>query len=69
MSVDTTHSLIAAGSLAAIGYGLWAIYAPLCPLVLGSLLLTGIIFARTRPVARASMKNGDSAQTGGRSDD
>ena len=43
------HTLIAFSSVSAIGYGLYMMYAPLCPLGIGLLLLTGIIYARTRP--------------------
>lgn len=46
---DAMHSFIATGSLIAIGYGLHGIYAPLAPLGIGSLLLYGIIHARTQP--------------------
>lgn len=31
-------------------------YAPLCPLAIGSLLLTGVIYARTRPVMEPARK-------------
>lgn len=40
--------MLAVGSLVAIGHGLHAIYPPLCPTVVGSLLLTAVVYARTR---------------------
>ena len=46
---DAIQTAIAIGAVSAIGYGLWSIYQPLCPLGIGLLLLTGIIYARTRP--------------------
>lgn len=45
---DGVHTLIALGSLVAIGRGLHLIYPPLCPLVIGGLLLSAVLYARTR---------------------
>jgi hypothetical protein len=47
---DGVHTVIALGSLVAVGWGLHAIWWPLCPLVIGSLLLAAVVYARTRTV-------------------
>jgi uncharacterized membrane protein YgdD (TMEM256/DUF423 family) len=44
---NAIHTLLAVLSLVLIGLGLWFVYWPLCPLAIGSLLLAGIIYART----------------------
>lgn len=49
-SPDTLHTVIAVASLVAIGYGLHSIYAPLCPLLIGTLLLVAVINARRQPI-------------------
>ena len=49
MSRDKVHTIVAVSSLVLIGIGAWMAWPPLCPLFLGSLLMAGVVYARTRP--------------------
>ena len=49
MSKEAAHTVIALASLASIGGGLWWVYPPAALVVLGVLLLSGVIYARTCP--------------------
>ncbi len=48
VSRDMLHTYFGAGALAGIGYGLDQMHRPTAIVVVSSLLLAGIVYARTR---------------------
>lgn len=44
---ETVHTIVATGSLLAIAVGAWWVSPPAALIVVGSLLLSGVIYART----------------------